>query len=388
MVRGIQSSILIRILFLLNFTSLQAQNLLLNGNFEQINSCAEYHENCAPIGWRSTSEKLFGYSQTKQNNFIKLVLFKEGKSNKRKFAQTELLCPLSKGQQYEISMKIKANLFGINEICIGFSESFVYEENLDFQRIYSNKMCLDISKSVINGEWVEVKFKYLAVGNEKFACIGNLNSDEETEYVVLDKKEHKRLKKSYEPQGLIEYGIDDIKLRPINGVFCDDLEERKGSIISNTNRHTNIWEPYKKLILKEALSIETDKIVNQTPTKPINEPFIPIKKEIVLKELRFENNQHNLKDDHIAELDHLIRAMLRDKTIRIKITGHTDSNGTADYNYNLSLRRAESVRNYLAQKGIALSRMEVDGKGQTEPLMMEIDEKSRMVNRRVVVHVE
>jgi OOP family OmpA-OmpF porin len=52
----------------------------------------------------------------------------------------------------------------------------------------------------------------------------------------------------------------------------------------------------------------------------------------------------------------------------IVLTGHTDRFGSADYNQKLSVRRADSVKEYLATKNIPANRMQADGKGKTQPV--------------------
>lgn len=380
--------LIIFILFTIARNHAVAQNLVVNGDFEAVNRCTEYKEYCSPVGWRSTSQKLFGYIKKRENRYIKLLLFKKKKANQRKFAQTELSCPLEKGERYEVSMKIKANLFGINSICVGFSDAFQYEDDIDFLQVYSNKKCVDISQVLKKDEWVEVKFEYEAIGFEQFVCIGNLQEDSETEYVILDEEEYKKLQKSYEPQGTVEYGIDDVVIRKMNGTSCEDMEVRRKSIIANKNRHTHHWEFYGNARTGSSLELKKDESgLEQKEPSLLKKPTVELNQEFVLENLSFANNQYQLTTENIEELDFIIKEMLMDKSIRIKITGHTDSKGSKRYNQQLSLKRAQSVRSYLVKKGLDEKRMEVQGKGQSEPLVLEEDEASRKINRRVVINI-
>ncbi|MDK4707002.1 OmpA family protein [Kingella negevensis] len=67
----------------------------------------------------------------------------------------------------------------------------------------------------------------------------------------------------------------------------------------------------------------------------------------------------------------------------ISIVGHTDSTGSAAINNPLSVNRAQSVANYLAQRGVATSRMTVSGKGSTQPIADNATDAGRAQNRRV-----
>jgi OOP family OmpA-OmpF porin len=73
--------------------------------------------------------------------------------------------------------------------------------------------------------------------------------------------------------------------------------------------------------------------------------------------------------------------------ISIKIIGHMDSTGTAEYNKQLSLKRAEAVRDYLIELGGDPKKMEVVGMGEEQPIADNKTAEGRAQNRRVVVEV-
>jgi len=71
------------------------------------------------------------------------------------------------------------------------------------------------------------------------------------------------------------------------------------------------------------------------------------------------------------------------KKATIRIEGHTDSVGDAKFNLRLSHKRARSIYDYLTKNGIPAERLNYTGKGDTEPLASNSDEKGRKLNRRV-----
>lgn len=71
----------------------------------------------------------------------------------------------------------------------------------------------------------------------------------------------------------------------------------------------------------------------------------------------------------------------------VLIVGHTDSQGSDDYNMRLSLRRAEAAANYLVQQGIARNRIRTSGRGEMEPIASNESESGRQQNRRVEVAI-
>jgi len=70
-------------------------------------------------------------------------------------------------------------------------------------------------------------------------------------------------------------------------------------------------------------------------------------------------------------------------SLHLAVEGHTDSVGSDDYNQNLSEHRAESVRDYFVQQGIAAASIEARGFGKTEPIASNDTPEGRQQNRRV-----
>ncbi len=68
--------------------------------------------------------------------------------------------------------------------------------------------------------------------------------------------------------------------------------------------------------------------------------------------------------------------------MRVSVQGHTDSVGTEAGNMRLSQKRAEAVRAYLVQKGVAADRLEAVGYGPTKPIATNKTAKGRALNRR------
>ena len=69
------------------------------------------------------------------------------------------------------------------------------------------------------------------------------------------------------------------------------------------------------------------------------------------------------------------------------MVGHTDNVGDAEDNLVLSRNRAEQVKAYLVDRGVEAGRIQVDGKGDLEPMAPNDSEAGRAANRRVVVRI-
>jgi outer membrane protein OmpA-like peptidoglycan-associated protein len=87
--------------------------------------------------------------------------------------------------------------------------------------------------------------------------------------------------------------------------------------------------------------------------------------------------------DPIPTLDAIAETLKKNPGVKVTIVGHTDSNGSDDYNMKLSLRRAEAVRDYLVGKGVAAGQFMVEGKGESQPIAGNDTDEGRARNRRI-----
>jgi outer membrane protein OmpA-like peptidoglycan-associated protein len=94
----------------------------------------------------------------------------------------------------------------------------------------------------------------------------------------------------------------------------------------------------------------------------------------------FDLNSTALKPGGYAELERVARVLNKYPQTIIEIGGHTDSTGTAEYNQQLSVKRAESVKDALVQNGVAPERMQTVGYGESRPISSD-----HAMNRRVEI---
>jgi OmpA-OmpF porin, OOP family len=111
---------------------------------------------------------------------------------------------------------------------------------------------------------------------------------------------------------------------------------------------------------------------------------IVTEKKIELKQtVYFDTNRATIRPVSFALLDDVAQALRDNPTIKVEIQGHTDSQGNDAFNLKLSQRRSESVRAYLAAKGIAKDRMVPRGYGEDVPIADNRTAAGRSQNRRV-----
>lgn len=100
----------------------------------------------------------------------------------------------------------------------------------------------------------------------------------------------------------------------------------------------------------------------------------------------FDTGKDIVKPESYATLKEIAAVLQENTDVRVKIIGHTDSDGNDASNLDLSKRRAASVRGSLAKDfGINASRIETDGKGETEPVSSNSTSEGKAANRRVEI---
>ena len=101
--------------------------------------------------------------------------------------------------------------------------------------------------------------------------------------------------------------------------------------------------------------------------------------------LYFEYNMYDLTQESLERLTKAAQFMQSEPTLRVRIDGHADERGTAEYNMALGEKRAKTVEQYLIKYGIAPNRLEVTSFGKEKPAQIcsDGDEECQSKNRRV-----
>ncbi len=106
-----------------------------------------------------------------------------------------------------------------------------------------------------------------------------------------------------------------------------------------------------------------------------------------LENVYFDTDKATLRESSNDALQNLLNALKTNPDMEIEIAGHTDSKADAEYNKKLSQRRAESVKQYLVERGISEDRLKAKGYGESEPIATNKTEQGRQKNRRTEVRI-
>ncbi len=104
--------------------------------------------------------------------------------------------------------------------------------------------------------------------------------------------------------------------------------------------------------------------------------------------ITFAVNSANLTQSIYATLNSVVKVLNEFSETTLQLAGHTDSTGAADYNQQLSVRRANSVADYLRQRSVGAERLRVVGYGETRPIASNQSAAGRAQNRRVELLIE
>ncbi|MCY7292814.1 MAG: OmpA family protein [Ferruginibacter sp.] len=341
--------------------NLKAQNLFVNTDFETLNNCIEYHQDCSPEAWfyiKPAITPLINNSVVPKPFSGKDLLVVPVENvystvNKRTFIYTMFCCPLQKDKKYKLA-------FYINTAGNSFYGVDFYMSNKEFTsyNFYpdSVKPSIHISQEDIVNElsgWNYVETIYTAKGDEKFFLLGNLNS------IKFDFVSYQRMNKA----GDVFYFIDDISFSSLlPQTLCEEYKKNTEKLYAQNLRHSE-----NALVEKIGLN----NILTDTITVP---------------SVFFETDKDVLKPSFKKLIDELVFTFRNKNITSIQIEGHTDNTGAQERNIVLSRLRAESVKKYLIKKEPKISNnIFAEGKAAAFPIAENATEKGRAKNRRVQI---
>lgn len=119
--------------------------------------------------------------------------------------------------------------------------------------------------------------------------------------------------------------------------------------------------------------------------KPAPEIMDHKMKNFIFEPVNFDHDSSIVKPEYHKYLKELADIVMSHSDLRIKIIGHTDAVGSDEYNIGLSKRRAEAIKEFLVKQGLKADRIEIEYKGETQPIETNTTDEGKAQNRRVDV---
>lgn len=190
--------------------------------------------------------------------------------------------------------------------------------------------------------------------------------------------------------------MDEEKLAPIEA-FIEIVDNEKHEVISTFNSNSSTGKFLVSLPGGKnygiAVKAENYLFYSDNFNIPDSAGYVEVEKnvflkrlavgkKIILKNIFYEFNKATLGPESVSELDRMVTLMNENPALKIEISSHTDSKGSDEYNAKLSQARAQSVVDYLINKGIAKDRLTAKGYGESQPIEKNDTEEGRQMNRR------
>ena len=153
---------------------------------------------------------------------------------------------------------------------------------------------------------------------------------------------------------------------------CPDPDNDNDSILDEFDACPNQPETYNGYM-------DNDGCPDEKPSSPLVEPG----RTLILRGVTFAVGKADLTENAKTLLSGVYETLRDNPEVRVEIRGFTDNTGGAALNLNLSQRRAESVRDYLASRGVAFQRMRAIGYGEANPIASNQTPDGRAKNRRI-----
>ncbi len=376
-----KNSCLLLFSLLFYLTTTAQTNLLLNGGFEDVNTCTEYQSECGVEAWfylkdvqaqmlkNETNAPLLG------NNSFGIFYKWNGYKGFSPVIGAILPCGLQKNKKYTlkgiIAAKLNPQLILTPGVCLG-QRFFVP------RRPFSKTMSPDsitTIKKLPGSSFYQFEYSFTADGTEKYLTFGT--------YIHEDTTGAKKQLVGIQTVSLV---LDNFQLMPENKMetTCTDFLFNKEIIYQYNFRHKAMdYALYGKGELPLTLNT-TDSSYFTREEIPV---AIPQTDTLLLGDVLFDFNKSILKPEALDMLKTFFVSNTNTYEIdSINVEGHTDSIGTDERNLALSLERCESVKQWLIEnKVVGNTTIQIHPFGELKPIASNNTKEGRAINRRVEI---
>lgn len=325
------------------FATGNAQNLIANPSFEDVNICTEYHAPCNPSAWVSVSPEHmridYLYSGAAVEGVQLLKLMYSGHGGMCNYAQSRLLCPVVAGRQYKVTVVAGSESHETVEIGIRLDTTWIYRlaavplDTLPPTIVLGRGDALPKNRE--DGIFTRMEKVFTAPAGATHIIIGNFNKPQRGNYA-----------KEY-------LYIDSIGLEPLDPQpLCPEAQAVKDTLYAWHHRHT----VPRKYVIEEKKKAEIKKDKRHCLTLAVKDESI------------FTPKGRSKYPEAAARLDSIIRVYDPYAGTKVIVTGYAFKPGTAEYNKILSTVQAQKLKDILVYRhGFAMDDVDVYGRGNMEP---------------------
>ncbi|MFZ6013839.1 MAG: OmpA family protein [Bacteroidota bacterium] len=308
------------------------------GTPDHFHSCSR-GEADVPYNWAGVSDAYEGHGYAG-------IYAWNGLKEYREFIQCKLREPLTKDTVYQIAFRFKLSSyskFSIDRMGLLLSDSLLtwgHDHAVDVEPTLA--VVRDSALTAQTGQWEKASMDYKAHGGERFLTVGNFYNDAVT--------------KTY-----------DIRFRPAS----EEMLAQSAYYYIDQVEVTPKFQPITEVVAQLRPAFEPEQVALNTT--------------YALKNIQYEFDSYKLLPGSFEELDRLASFLAMHPKLKVQLSGHTDDQGSDNYNLKLSRKRANSAAAYLISLGIDKDRIEIFGYGKTRFITDNRSEAARAINRRVEV---
>lgn len=372
-------------LLLLVFNQLPAQNLIVNGGFEDTNICREYNSPCAPEAWfRIPSQGLVSTHNlpdpVEGEQFDMVVMENlDFPMSFRKYLYTWLPCPLEKGASYKLDFYINAarkSAFRLG-VCVSSQRVKLEDYILDNKQPTLLLTEASVVEKSFDG-WQKVEAVFTANGGETYITFGNFNPTP----VFRDNQDSRRKE--------LKYLLDQVELVPLDPSYkpCPDRQKNIENLYAYDYRHTDTVPTFTTPEPIETIAETVDSLEEEYDEPEVETVEAPVV-TFIIPDIGFEFGKYALNPAADSVLESCATQIAVQQPRVVTIDGYTDNVGTESFNLDLSLKRAMEVRKWFVTKhGLPNDLFAVHGLGESNPIDNNDTPAGRQINRRVEIKLE
>ncbi|SEW38215.1 OmpA family protein [Chitinophaga arvensicola] len=327
---------------LLAFSGIQAQNLIPNPDFTDVNICTERNYPCAPSAWHpvAPSSARFIYTSQKNNRYLSLTMYSEIDPAVRNYCQAQLICPIRKGQQYRLKMNVATNGHEFPTPGVYFDTAMTFTWQAKALEVPASLVFSAADSIDSRNGWITLEKVFTASRDADYIIIGNFDST-----------------LAHYPEKINYYlSLDKLSLTPLSGNNCADAAERLAGMYAIHNRHDYL-SPLKHANTRDDILRPVVRTVFYTKGSCDT---------LLLKGDFYLPKSRDIDPAYIAQMENLLKQTDNYALHKIRVTGYSFlRKDNAKFNEIVAQDKAKAIVSYFVyQRGFSFDDFIITGVGR------------------------